>query len=215
MAQSYLVVALAVGLLLGLLLGGRPRYLAQKRFRWWLLLPLGVVLQLVVEANGVPAPQALLLVSYVYLLVFCAANLRHVGMGIILIGIALNTFVIAVNGGMPVREKAVRQAHLADAGKIVRIDEVKHHLEEPGDRFMVLADIIPVRPIRQVLSFGDLILSVGVADLLVHLLQPVSRMRRRTSDPATDAARDEGDDREPDGAIDLVALEQHGAVAAS
>jgi hypothetical protein len=208
MAQSYLVVALAVGLVLGLLLGGRPRYLAQKHFRWWLLLPLGVVLQLVVEADGVPAPQALLLVSYVYLLIFCAANLRHVGMGVILIGIALNAFVIAVNGGMPVREKAVRQARIAHAGETVRIDQVKHHLEEPGDRFMVLADIIPVRPIREVLSFGDLILSVGVADLLVHLLRPVGRTRRTATERATD------DTDDADEAIDLVTLEQHPAVAA-
>lgn len=177
-AQSYLVVALAVGLVVGLVLGGRPRHLAQKSFRWWLLLPLGVVLQLVVEADGVPAPEALLVVSYVYLLVFCAANLPHRGMGVILVGILLNAIVITANGGMPVREEAVHQAGIADPGEVITIDEVKHHLEDDDTQLMFLGDIIPVEPLRQVLSFGDLILSIGVADLLVHLLLPTSRRRR-------------------------------------
>jgi hypothetical protein len=187
-AQSYLVVALAAGLVIGLVLGGRPRHLAQKHFRWWLLLPLGVVLQLVVEADGVPAPHALLIVSYVYLLVFCAANVRHAGMGVILVGIALNAVVIVANNGMPVREKAVYEAAIVDPGDAVSIDEVKHHLETPDDDVMFLADIIPVKPLRQVLSFGDLILSVGVADLLVHLLLPVGgRPRRRRRGASADA----------------------------
>ena len=57
-----------------------------RRFRWWLLLPFGVALQALVERSGVPAPFALLLVSYGYLLVFCLANLQHKGMGVILVG---------------------------------------------------------------------------------------------------------------------------------
>ena len=188
MAQSYLVVALAAGLVIGLVLGGRPRHLAQKHFRWWLLLPLGVVLQLLVEADGVPAPHALLIVSYLYLLVFCAANLRHAGMGVILVGIALNAVVIVANDGMPVREKAVYQAAIVDAGDTVSIDEIKHHLETPDDDLMFLADVIPVKPLHQVLSFGDLILAVGVADLLVHLLLPVGgRTRRRRRGVSADA----------------------------
>lgn len=192
MAQSYLVVALAVGLVLGLALGGRPRYLAQKSFRWWLLLPLGVVLQFVVEADGVPAAQALLVVSYAYLLIFCAANLPHAGMGVIFIGILLNAIVITANGGMPVREEAVRQAGIAAPGEAITIEGVKHHLEDDDTTLMFLGDIIAVEPLEQVLSFGDLILSAGVADLLVHLLLPLGGRRRR------DGQRTETDRRSVD-----------------
>lgn len=188
-AQSYLVVALAVGLVLGLVLGGRPRYLAQKSFRWWLLLPLGVALQLIVELDGVPAPETLLVVSYLYLLAFCLANLRHAGMGVVLVGILLNAIVIAANGGMPVREEAVRQAGMAEPNETITIDEVKHHLEDDDTRLMFLGDIIPVEPLRQVLSFGDLILSVGVADLLVHLLLPAGGRRRRRAPVDASAVR--------------------------
>ena len=188
MGQSYLLVALATGLVIAIALGGRPRYLAEKSFRWWLLLPLGVVLQQVVEAEGVPWPFALLLVSYAYLLVFALANLHHPGMGIVFIGIALNALVIFANHGMPVREKAVRAVHTEAAGAEVRIDEVKHHLEARDDQLKVLGDIIPVPELDQVLSFGDLILAVGVADLLVHLLRPAHKSRARRHE-----VRGEGD----------------------
>lgn len=203
MAQSYLLVALATGLVLGLLLGGRPRHLAGKRFRWWLLLPLAVALQFVVELDGVPAPVTLLLVSYAYLLLFCAANLRHPGMGVVLVGIALNAVVITANGGMPVRVEAVRAARLVAPGETVHIVEVKHRIEEPGDRLTVLGDIIPIAPLREIVSFGDLVIAVGVADLLVHLLRP-ARARRRRPETA-EGARAEVN---APAVIDLVALEQ-------
>lgn len=175
--RSYLVVALVAGVALGLLFGGQPRHLAAKRFRWWLLLPAGLALQSVVTIDGVPAPFALLLVSYAYLLVFAAANLHHRGMGVVLVGIALNATVIAANGGMPVRLSAIRAAGPPHA--IPTVDDVKHRLEDGGERLMVLADIIPVRPLRQVLSFGDLVLAVGVADVIVHLMRPLRRSHRR------------------------------------
>lgn len=182
MLRSYLVVALAVGLVLAFALGGRPRHLAGKSFRWWVLLPLGVVLQAIVERDGVPVPYTVLVLSYVYLLLFCLANLRHAGMGVVLIGIGLNFGVIAANHGMPVRASAVRTVQGGSAASSdVVIDEVKHHVERPDSKLMALADIIPVKPLDQVLSFGDLILAVGVIDLLVHLMRPFHPVGRRSS----------------------------------
>jgi hypothetical protein len=176
--RSYLVVALVAGVVLGLAAGGRPRHLATKRFRWWLLLPAGLALQSVVTIRGAPAPLALLLVSYAYLLIFAVANLHHRGMGVVLVGIALNATVIAANGGMPVRPAAIRAAS-ASHDVPAAIDDVKHKLEDGGERLMVLADIIPVRPLRQVLSFGDLVLAVGIVDVVVHLMRPLRRPHRR------------------------------------
>jgi hypothetical protein len=177
MFRSYLFVALGVGLVLAIALGGRPRHLVGKGFRWWLLLPLGVVLQSIVERDGVPVPYTILVLSYVYLLIFCLANLRHVGMGIVLIGIALNFAAIVANHGMPVRASAVRTVQGGSSSDEVVIDEVKHHLERPDSKVMALGDIVPVKPLDQVLSFGDLILAVGVVDLLVHLMRPFHRRR--------------------------------------
>jgi hypothetical protein len=208
MGQSYLLVALATGLVVAIALGGRPRFLAEKSFRWWLLLPLGVVLQQVVEAEGVPWPFTLLVISYAYLLVFALANLRHPGMGIVFIGIALNALVIFANHGMPVREGAIRSAHHVASDSEIRIDEVKHHLEDGDDRFMALADIIPVPQLSQVVSFGDLILAVGVADLLVHLLRPTHAARARRRETEDTVAGDAS-------VVDLTRVERDAVVSSS
>jgi hypothetical protein len=177
MLQSHVAIAVGGGLLLGLALGGRITNLADTRFRFWALLPLGLALQVLVEFDSAPIPTALLIVSYVYLVAFCAANLHIIGMGVVLIGIALNALVITANGGMPVRVDAARAAHLVEHGERFELDEVKHHVEDKDSTLMALADIIPVRPFRQVLSFGDLIVGVGMADLLAHLVRGPRRRR--------------------------------------
>src|SRR5207245_695095 len=69
--MRFTLIAVALGFVLALLVGGRPRYLSDKRFRWWLLLPAGLALQLVaVESLGDPLPFALLLLSYACLVAF-------------------------------------------------------------------------------------------------------------------------------------------------
>ena len=39
----------------------------------------------------------------------------------------------------------------------------------PSDRLTVLGDVVPVPALRQVVSFGDLILLAGVSDVAAHL----------------------------------------------
>jgi hypothetical protein len=113
-----------------------------------------------------------LLASYLCLLAFALANVRLVGMALVAVGIALNIIPIALNRGMPVRHDAVVAARISTAERVhfLRTDH-KHHMERPGDRLMILADILPVRPLREVLSFGDVVLALGVADVLFHLVR--------------------------------------------
>ena len=177
---AYPLVAVAAGLVLGRVTGGRFGHLARSRFRWWPLLVLGLGIQVAVEGGGPPAPFAWLLVSYACLLVFVAANLPLAGMGVVFIGITLNLAAIAANHGMPVRESAARAAGVIGPGQSMEFDGVKHVAEDRGTRVRVLGDIVPVPALRQVLSFGDLIISVGVADLMVFLMRP---RRRRAPRP--------------------------------
>jgi hypothetical protein len=179
--QTYALIALGVGLLVGGVTGGRLTYISTKRFRWWGLLVAGMALQLVLEYERTPAPFLLLLVSYACLSAFSAANLRLRGMGVVLIGIGLNALVIAANNGMPVRAEAVRAAGMIEGSKPLRVRDAKHTLETEDTKFAVLGDIVPVRPLRQVVSFGDLILAVGIADLMVRLMRP-DRLRGRQDD---------------------------------
>jgi hypothetical protein len=208
--QSYALIALGVGLLIGGITGGRLTNVASKRFRWWGLLVAGMGLQVVLEYEHTPAQFFLLLVSYACLIALSFANLRLRGMGVVLIGIGLNAVVIAANSGMPVREEAVRAAGMVEPDKAVRVRDAKHTLETDETRLRFLGDVIPVSPLRQVVSFGDLILAVGIADLVVRLMRPDRRPRRRERNEIDLTGR-AGAGRGPrqDGAPPVVDLTQH------
>jgi hypothetical protein len=175
--MGFTIVAVAVGLVLGLLSGGRPRFLADKQIRGWPLLLAGLVLQAAVSRIPDGWDMAALIASYAVLLLFGVANLRLVGMPLVLVGLALNAFTITLNGGMSVRPSAVLAARAAPADKLAHLRVAgKHHLARPSDRLTILSDVIPVRPLHEVLSFGDIIMSLGVADVLANLLRPPRRV---------------------------------------
>lgn len=171
--MAYAVVAIVLGGVVGLAAGGRLRNLGEHRLNAWPLLAAGVLLQLLSELPDGNASVALLLASYAALLLFAAANVRLLGMALVVAGLALNLAVIAVNGGMPVRPSAVIRAGIAeDARGLHDIHlKAKHHYERPSDRLLLLADVIPVRPLREVLSLGDLVMSLGITVVVSTLLR--------------------------------------------
>jgi hypothetical protein len=171
----FTAVAVLLGLAIGLLGGGRLRFLGERTFHGVPLLVVGVALQLV-SAVVADVAVALVLLSYAALVAFCALNLRLVGMGVVLVGLLMNTVVITANGGMPVRRSAVVAAKIADYDDLPDIRLTgKRHFEDDDDRLMFLADIVPVPELREVLSIGDIVMSVGVAAVLAHLLRPPGR----------------------------------------
>jgi hypothetical protein len=177
----FIAAAIVVGVAVGLLRGGRFANLGDAAFRLWPLLILGVVVQGAAAFTGGGA-VAVILVSYVLLLAFCAANLHHAGMGVVLVGIALNLVVIGLNGGMPVRRDAIVAAGIVRHDEVSQLDfGTKRHLEERDDRLTVLGDIVPVPGVGEVLSFGDLAMSVGVAAVLANLLRRRARPDQRQS----------------------------------
>lgn len=167
----FIAVAIVAGIVIGLVRGGSFERLAEASFRLWPLLILGIVVQ-GAAAFTVDGAVPLILASYVLLLVFTAVNLVHAGMGVVFVGIALNVAVIGVNGGMPVRADAIVAAGIVEREQIPSLEfGSKRHLETDDDRLTVLGDIIPVPLAEEVLSFGDLAMSVGVAAVLVNLLR--------------------------------------------
>jgi hypothetical protein len=164
--MAFTVLAVIVGGLIGLCTGGHPRYVAQHQVRAWWLVISGAVLEVAsARVNLGGLGNVVVLLGYACLLAFAALNRSLVGMGIVAAGLAVNALVIGINGGMPVRPSAVAAAHVKDGGYGWR-----HHPAGPGDKFSWLGDIIPVPQLHLVLSFGDLILAVGVADVVAHLL---------------------------------------------
>ena len=177
-------IALALGIAAGLVAGGRPSEVATTTFRLWPALLAGLGLQAVPDLLGVGGAAAFvaLACSYAALVTFALANLRIVGMPIVLAGLALNAAAILPNGGMPVRPGALVQAGIVAPEEVTLVDVgVKRHLERDDDVLVGLGDVIPVPPLREVLSVGDLVLSAGLAAIAFRLLRPP----RRASDVGT------------------------------
>jgi hypothetical protein len=173
------VVAVAVAILIVPLTGGRLSQLAKIRVRRSWLLFAGLILQIGLELVDLPRARyddvgfTILLASYVLIIGFGLSNLLLTGMGVITIGIALNAFAIALNQGMPYR---------APEGE--RIERsVKHHQEGPDDILPELGDYIVLgSPVDASISFGDLIISVGLIDLTFRASRRSRRSRRRSGE---------------------------------
>jgi hypothetical protein len=170
---SFMFVTLALALGVALVTGGSLRNIAATDVRHPSILAAAVGIQLALEVlhptHGTAGhlASALLVVSYVFLLLFCAANLRLRGLAVVAVGIALNGAVITLDRGMPIRapQAAVEAT-------------TKHHAERPSDRLEPLGDIILVPALRQSLSFGDLIMMVGLVDVLFWCSRnPLTRRR--------------------------------------
>ncbi len=164
--------AIVAGVLIGLIMGGSLRQLAEIKLRWWPLALLGLALQLA----PIPSMEGqldhslavgLLIASYLVLLVFVVVNIRLPGFWLIAVGFALNALVISVNGGMPVSRPALQRAYGPKYGAILRDLQLnggaKHHMSRPDDVLLPLTDVIPLgAPVNLVLSLGDVFFFLGV-----------------------------------------------------
>jgi hypothetical protein len=113
----------------------------------------------------------------VLILGFAARNYVLRGMGIVIIGVACNALVIVLNQGMPVKIPVAWQ------NQTWTQPTVKHHPQQPDDKLRFLSDIIVLEhPYDTVLSFGDLILAVGLCDLAFNASRRPKSRRTITID---------------------------------
>src|SRR5438270_1525271 len=115
--MGHTVLAIGIGMVLGLLVGGRPRHLSDHRFQLWPLVVVGLALQVPNAAGAMGF--VLLIASYACLVVFAVANLQLVGMGLVALGLTANALVIVVNHGMPVRASAIVAAKVVSSNERV------------------------------------------------------------------------------------------------
>ena len=172
-----LIGGILLGLLLGLLAGGRLSNLATVRLRWVWVLLLAVVIRFGTEAllnAGVGIVETLrlplLMLGFGLLLVGLWANRGYPGMGLAFVGILLNAVVITINGGhMPIWDDALAIAGLtpADVESALHI-VLDGTLEEFLFNLLIFGDIIPI-PVpffENVASLGDMLLSLGLGFFL-------------------------------------------------
>ena len=179
----WLALVLFIATTIALLRGGRLINLADIRLQYWWLLLLGFGIQAGTAllpdrdwTRGVAT--AMILVSYLPLLILVLVNRHREGMWLAGVGVLMNFSVIALNGGMPVLKEA---ATIAAAGPASLLLDFKHVLLDTSTRIPFLGDVIPVRlfGIGQVISLGDVLLAVGLGRFLEdELRRPVRWFKR-------------------------------------
>jgi hypothetical protein len=194
------VIAIAVAFAIPALTGGSYTRMLTVRWHFASLLFIGLAIQVVLEVWTIPRAHwhdwgfGLLVASYVLILAFVARNLVIRGMGIVFIGIACNALVITLNQGMPVKLPVAWQ------DKSWAQPTVKHHPQQPDDKLRFLSDTIVLEgPLQSVVSFGDLILLVGLCDVAYNVSRkPKRRGARPSGDHDTDTGPADDVSRSPE-----------------
>ena len=162
-------LALAAGVVLGTLLGGRFRSLAGLPLRFPALLVLALVLQGGMGALGNQSTRVgVLVTSYVLVGAWLVANLaqgshwHRAGLACLTVGYALNLAAIAPNGNMPVSMSAIRRVGGSPQALQHGPNLDKHVVFSDGAPLSLLGDVVPVDALRAVISVGDIAMVIGI-----------------------------------------------------
>ncbi|MDZ4654930.1 MAG: DUF5317 family protein [Coriobacteriia bacterium] len=181
--------ALLLGCAAGLVAGGSIRRIGSTRLRFESLLLVLFILQLALPRIATMVGMSKELAVYSWLLVMLAlvviALLNHPQAGLLLVslGIGLNALVIALNGAMPVSERAVSVIVGHEYVMNSEDTDVLHEPIRPSTVAAPLSDVIPLPgPTwhRGIISVGDVLLCGGVAWFICDAM--VCSERRSSSD---------------------------------
>lgn len=171
-----LLVAILLGIVIGLLRGGSFKKLSEAELRAVPLVFVGVVLQVgstfAERAEIDHLPLALVLASFACVFAFAALNFNLPGMTLIALGALGNFFVISANGGMPVSRHAIARAGLDDPFTGPGATTVKgaHRALTDDSNLRFLADVIPISVTANVVSVGDILIWAGLLLLIQQLM---------------------------------------------
>lgn len=166
----------------GGLLAGRVRrpvggHGAVPHLRWTWLVVVGVALALLASLAEGDLSVLCDALSIAVLAVFAGGNVRVTGIAVVGLGLVANLGAVVLNNGMPVRGDALVAAGVVDAGELAGHEEPDpRHLETRADSFAWLGAIVPVPVAHRVVSFGDLLILVGLFDAARDLGRRRSRL---------------------------------------
>ena len=174
----FILYFLPIGIVVGLLLGGRLNGLSDMRFRWSGLMLAGLFAQVVLfsepvaERVGSLGPP-LYVASTAVVLVAVVAN-RHIrGVPIVALGAACNLAAIIANGGyMPAAPAAAEVLDRTDPTIYSNSAVVDSPALGPLTDIFVLPAWLPF---TNVFSIGDLLIGVGVAVTVVVAMRAPGR----------------------------------------
>jgi hypothetical protein len=166
----------ALGVAVGLALGGRIGALGDLRVRSLHLAYAAVILQIGAFPSGVlpwSTPdllaRALWLASYTLLIGFVVRNRRVRGVPIVGLGLLSNLVAILANGGlMPVERGALRAAGLSYAVRNNSISSARPHLAALVDRWAAPHWL----PLGNIYSVGDILIGLGLVAVIAIGMRP-------------------------------------------
>lgn len=175
-----LLIAVVVGLSAGLARARVGVHAPRARLRHVWLLGAGAVLHAASAIVDGDAATTALGFALLTLVSFTIVNPTVTGIAVIGLGLFVNLTSLVVNNGVPVRPEALVAAGAVERDELATFElRPPRHLESQADRFAALGEVLPIGFARQVVSFGDLIVVVGVADAARELAR---RRSRRWSD---------------------------------
>ena len=170
----FILYAVVLGLLVGLLLGGRASRLGELKLRFAWLCVLGLAVQLVLFSDAVTAwigdlGVPIYVASTFAVAAAVAANYRIPGMAVVALGAFSNLAAIVANGGyMPTTAEAMAAAGFSE--KAVYSNSAL--LADP--RLPWLTDIFAMPrwiPAHNVFSVGDVLIGLGVVIVIVAAMR--------------------------------------------
>jgi hypothetical protein len=166
------LAGVAIGLVLALVRGGRPRHVMGWRLHWPLPM-LAAVAVLTASRLGFTGEAGVLVAGALGLLaVALLANLHLPGTGVVAVGVLANLVPVLLVGATPVEVRAL-QVVGAPADRLAPTQV----LADEATPMVVLASRIPVPVAGVVVSFGDLVVMVGLAAVARSLVRSAPRRR--------------------------------------
>jgi hypothetical protein len=170
--------AFSLGCLIGRSRGGRWSGVTSARLNGSGWLVLGISTILVLNLIGPAVPLAWALIGALGFGVFGIKNLQITGMIVLLVGLFMNLAPVVANGAAPVSELAlVSVGEVNNSG--APVIEGLRESSETATAFSAFGDVIPVPLFNVVVSLGDLVMLVALADIAMNLFL---RHRTRSSD---------------------------------
>ncbi len=178
------VEAILIGILIGILRGGRVGYLAKLHLRYLNIFVLAVIIQLVPFFLGrvaIIAQHACLIyfIGYLILFVFILFNIQKKGFKLLMLGSAMNIFVLALNNfKMPLYVNSIT-AKMAKMKLAIKTGDLVNYVQlESLDKYTdYLGKIIHMPdfyPGVAAISIADIIIALGI----IILIQDVMASKR-------------------------------------
>jgi uncharacterized protein DUF5317 len=180
----FILYAIPIGIVGGLLLGGRIDQLANLRLRWASLAVFGLVVQVALFADPVSAvvgdaAPAIYVASTAAVLVAVLRDARIPGMAVVALGAACNLAAIVANGGyMPADPAALASVVALSAGYSNSVVVTEPALRPLTDLYA----LPPAFPLANVFSVGDVVIGLGIALVIALAMR---RREPRASGPGT------------------------------